>query len=233
MSGQQIQDIIAIDGPAGAGKSSIAREAARVLGYRFLDTGAMYRAATWWVLRQGVNLDDAAAVAGAVRAMPLELRPEDGGARVFVAGEDVSAAIRDEAVTRQIHRIDQIPEVRAHLVALQRAFGAEGPAVAEGRDMGTVVFPGARCKIYLDASLETRARRRLAELEARGVATDFAAVRDAMAERDTQNMTRKEAPLRKAPDATVVDTTDLAFDDVVNQVVALARKTGPSGPHAS
>ncbi|NIA15874.1 MAG: (d)CMP kinase [Nitrospiraceae bacterium] len=219
-----MRDVVAVDGPAGAGKSTVARRVAKTLGYAFLDTGAMYRATTWWALHQGIDLDDPAALAASTRAMDLDLSEEDGVQRVAVNGQDVTAAIRSPEITRQIHKLDGIPAVRACLVDLQRAFGAKGPTVAEGRDIGTVVFPKAKCKVYMDASLEQRARRRAADLESRGVRVDLDALREEIRVRDEKNMTRKESPLRRADDAILVDTTDLTLDQVVEKVAALARE---------
>lgn len=218
-----LADIVAIDGPAGAGKSTVAREAARRLGMRFLDTGAMYRAATWWAMHSHVNLRDADALAESTRAMPLELIERDGSLVVRVGGTDVSQAIRTPEVTRSIRHLDGVPDVRAHLVHLQREFAAKGPTVAEGRDMGTVVFPKARCKIFLDASIGERARRRALELEAKGHAIDPVALEAEIAARDDNDRNRAVAPLRPAPDAILVDTTGKSLDAVIAEIVTLAR----------
>lgn len=224
MSGTSITHIVAIDGPAGAGKSTVARRVADALGFRFLDTGAMYRAATWWAMDQGIDLDDADALVAATKAMPLELREEDGRLRVIVDGHDVSEAIRTPEVTRLIYKLDQNAGVRARLVDLQREFGARGPAVAEGRDMGTVVFPNARCKVFLDASLDERARRRAEEMRAKGQEVDFNALRAEIHERDEKTRTRAVAPLRQAEDAVYVDTSDMTIDEAVAAIVRLARE---------
>jgi cytidylate kinase len=220
---ESLVDIVAIDGPAGAGKSTVAREAARRLGMRFLDTGAMYRAATWWAMHSHVSFRDTGALAESTRTMPLELIERDGGLIVRVGGTDVSQAIRTPEVTRNIRHLDGVPAVRAHLVQLQREFAARGPTVAEGRDMGTVVFPKARCKIFLDASIGERALRRALELEAKGHPVDRAALEAEIAARDDNDRNRAVAPLRAAPDATIVDTTGKSLDAVVNEIVALAR----------
>jgi len=212
------------DGPAGAGKSSISRRVARELGFAFLDTGAMYRAATWRALHHQVPLDDPAALAASTLEMELELQTGTVGIQVVVDGRDVSREIRSPEVTRHIHLLDQIPEVRERMVELQRQFGCQKPTVAEGRDIGTVVFPEARCKIYLDASLDCRAERRAAELEAQGVTVDRAEVRREIAERDAKNMNRAVSPLRRAEDALLVDTTDMTPDEVTARLVQLARE---------
>jgi len=217
------EHVVAIDGPAGAGKSTVARRVAERLGYAFLDTGAMYRAATWRAITVGVDLDDPVAAAESTRAMRLELNDREGGLQVLVDGQDVSEAIRSPEVTRVTYRLDENPEVRAHLVMLQRAFAAKRPTVAEGRDMGTVVFPNAKCKIFLDASIEERTRRRAAELQAKGLEVDMDLLREEIRVRDEKARTRAVAPLRRAEDAILVDTTDLAIDEVVDKIVRLAR----------
>ena len=220
---RETTEVVAIDGPAGAGKSSVARRVAAELGFAFLDTGAMYRAATWWALDQQVDLDDQDALAAHTQRMVLELGEEDGRPCVRVDGRDVSEAIRTPEVTRQIYKLDQNPRVREHLVMLQRAFGVKRPCVAEGRDIGTVVFPKAKCKIFLDASLNERAQRRAAELEGKGMRVDREQLRAEIHERDEKSRTREVAPLRRADDATLVDTTAMTLDEVVNTIVGLAR----------
>lgn len=215
--------IVAIDGPAGAGKSTTAREVARVLGFAFLDTGAMYRAATWWAIDQGVNLEDPGALAANTARMELEMTETPAGIGVIVQGTDVSEAIRTPAITRQIFKLDQNSAVRAQLVELQRRFGEREPTVAEGRDIGTVVFPKARCKIFLDASLDTRVERRARQLEEQGAHVDRGALRQELHERDEQSRNRADSPLRQAEDAIRLDTTSLDFDEAVAAIVAHAR----------
>lgn len=214
--------IVAIDGPAGAGKSTVARRVAERLGFAFLDTGAMYRAATWRALARGVDLDAPDALEASTRDMRLEMDETPQGQRVTVDGEDVTAAIRTPEVTRLIYKLDQIPGVRRILVEHQRRFGERGPTVAEGRDIGTVVFPKAQCKIYLDASLDCRARRRAAELASKGVSVDFDQLRGEIRDRDEKSRTRADSPLRQADDAVLLDTTDLTADEVVEAIVSLA-----------
>ncbi|MCC6142316.1 MAG: (d)CMP kinase [Candidatus Hydrogenedentes bacterium] len=216
--------IVAIDGPAGAGKSTVARRVAAELGFAFLDTGAMYRAATWWAMHQAVDLDDPDALAANTRCMQLSIEECRSGQCVVVNGQDVTDAIRTPEVTRQIFRLDQIPAVREQLVALQQAFGARQPTVAEGRDMGTVVFPQARCKIYLDASLEERTRRRARDLRQKGYDVDEAALREEIRERDEHGMKRATSPLRPAADAIHLDTSNLSQDEVVDRIVQIARE---------
>ncbi len=224
MLGEATQ-IVAIDGPVGAGKSSVGRKVAHDLGFHFLDTGAMYRAATWWAVNQGIDLDDPSALAAATGAMDLDLSENEGAQVVTVAGQDITQAIRKPEITRQIYRLDRVPEVRTQLVKLQQEFGARQPTVAEGRDIGTVVFPKAKCKIYLDASVESRVQRRLDELKAKGVEMDAETLRRDIEERDHKSMTRATSPLRKAEDAILLDSTSLSFDGVIDAIVALARKS--------
>lgn len=216
--------IVAIDGPAGAGKSSTAKRVAEVLGYSFLDTGAMYRAATWNAVQQGISLDDGEALAEATRVMQLDVEESPSGQRVLVNGQDVTDAIRTPEITRIIFKLDQNPAVRRHLVALQQRVGAQRPTVAEGRDIGTVVFPKAHCKIYMDASLDERTRRRARQLEEKGGVVDYAALKAEIAERDEKAINRADSPLRPADDAVILDTTQLSFDEVVDAVVRLARQ---------
>ena len=216
--------ILAIDGPAGAGKSSTAKEAARQLGFAFLDTGAMYRAATWWALEQGLSLDDPAAMAASTQSMELNIENAPEGQRVFVNGREVTDAIRLPEITKLIYKLDQNSEVRKHLVALQQRFGEKQPTVAEGRDIGTVVFPKAKCKIYMDAAIEERAHRRAIEMERKGIAVDLAQLCADIAERDRQSMERKDSPLRRADDAILLDTTKLDFEAAVAEVLRIARE---------
>jgi cytidylate kinase len=215
--------IVAIDGPAGSGKSTIARRVAKALGYRFLDTGAMYRAATWRALRDGIDLDDRNALIKSTRAMDLSLLSDGESLKVSVDGEDVTVEIRAESLTSTIRVLDGIPEVRARLVELQRAIGAMGPTVAEGRDMGTVVFPQARCKVFLDASLEARTTRRAEQLREQGVAVDEDALRTAIHARDESDRNRDASPLRAAEDALVLDTTSMTLEEVEAVILEQAR----------
>ena len=216
--------IVAIDGPAGAGKSTTAKHVARILGFSFLDTGAMYRAATWWALDQGVDLDNPEALAANTAKMTLAIDETDAGQVVRVNGVDVSDAIRTPAITNLIYKLDQNSSVRAQLVALQRRFGEQQPTVAEGRDIGTVVFPKAQCKIFLEASLEARTERRARQLQEKGAAVDREKLRADLNERDEQSRNRADSPLRQADDAVLLDTTALTFEEAVGEIVALARK---------
>ncbi len=218
MGGRTITDVVTIDGPAGAGKSTVARCAAERLGYAFLDTGAMYRAATWRAMHLGVPLTDDVALATVAREMNLDMAE---GNSVLVDGVDVSAAIRAPDVTRSIHYLADNTNVRETMVAHQRRIAALGPTVAEGRDMGTIVFPEAACKIYLDASPEERANRRAEDMKAAGHSVDIEKLAGEIRERDERDRNRTVAPLRPADDAIEVDTTGMTPDETVDAIVAL------------
>lgn len=220
-----LREIVAIDGPAGAGKSTIAKAVAQRLGMAFLDSGAMYRAATWWAMHQQIDMNDAKALAMCTAQLPLEMRYQEDSLQVLVDGQDVTEAIRTPEVTRNISHLDGIQAVRTPLVQLQRAFAAKQPTVAEGRDMATVVFPNARCKIYLDASLEERTRRRARQLEEQGATVDLAELREEIARRDRNDTTRTIAPLMQADDAYALDTTSRSIEDIVDTIVKRAERT--------
>ena len=207
--------VITIDGPAGAGKSTAARALARRLGYRLIDTGAMYRAMAWSVARAGLPVEDSPALRRHLAAVDVRL----DGERVFVDGRDVSGEIRTREISDLTSRLTRLPPVRERATPLQRAMAASGGAVLEGRDTGTVVWPQADVKFFLEASGSARARRRQAELAARGTVVDVEVVRDEIALRDRQDSTRELAPLRKAPDAITLDTTDLDADQVVEAML--------------
>lgn len=207
--------VITIDGPAGAGKSTAARALAARLGYRLVDTGAMYRALAWSVARAGLPVDDTPALRRHLATVEVAL----DGDRVLVDGRDVSGEIRTQAIGDLTSRLTVLAPVRDRVTPLQRQMAAGGGVVLEGRDTGTVVCPDAEVKFYLEASTEARARRRHAELRARGVGMDLAAVREEIVTRDRQDTTRALAPLRKAPDAITVDTTDLDVGQMVEAMV--------------
>ncbi|MBI5336162.1 cytidylate kinase [Mycobacterium sp. BK558] len=217
--------VIAIDGPAGTGKSTVARGLATSLGARYLDTGAMYRIVTLSVLRRGVDVGDPAAIAAAVGDVDLAVGHDPGEDRSYLAGEDVSAEIRGDAVTKAVSAVSAVPEVRSRLVALQRAL-ADGPGrvVVEGRDIGTVVLPDADVKIFLTASAEERARRRNDQNVAAGLPDDYAAVLADVQRRDHLDSTRAVSPLRAADDAVVVDTSDMTQDEVIGHLTELVEQ---------
>lgn len=214
--------VIAIDGPAGTGKSSVARGLAQSLRARYLDTGAMYRIVTLAVLRGGIDLGDAAAIAEAADAIELAVGHDPGEDRSYLAGEDVSAEIRGDAVTRAVSAVSAVPAVRTRLVALQRAL-AQGPdnVVVEGRDIGTVVLPDADVKIFLTASAEERARRRNDQNVAAGLPGDYDGVLADVKRRDHLDSSRAVSPLRAAEDALVVDTSHMNQAEVIAHLTDL------------
>jgi cytidylate kinase len=213
--------IITIDGPAGSGKSTVARELAKALGIAFLDTGATYRAATLKAMREGVNLQDAAALTTMARAAKIEVIPQESISRVMLDGQDVTDDIRSHAVTENAHFIADSPPVREVLVALQRQLGAAlGSFVAEGRDQGSVVFPQADFKFYLDASPAVRAQRRHRELCAAGETVELDDVLRSIEQRDRRDSTRPVAPLIQPPGAIVIDTSEMNIDQVTAKLLA-------------
>ncbi len=217
------QRVVAIDGPAGAGKSSVAKRVAQALGYRYLDTGALYRALAWKAIKSGLRPQDTGYIVDMTRETKVELRQHNGEQRVLVDGEDVTEAIRAPEVANLASPISAIPEVREILLDWQRDFAKQGGTVAEGRDTGTVVFPNAGVKIFLTASLEERARRRHKELLERGIDISLQQVKLDMEARDQRDSTRHVAPLRPAPDAVVIDTEHLSLDEVVEEVLKICR----------
>jgi cytidylate kinase len=216
--------VVAVDGPAGTGKSSVSRGLARALGARYLDTGAMYRIVTLAMLRSDVDLDNPAAIAAAVD-VPLSVGHDPDVDCAYLAGEDVSAEIRGDAVTRAVSAVSAVPRVREKLVALQRelASGSDN-VVVEGRDIGTVVLPDADVKIFLTASAETRARRRNDQNIGAGLGDDYETVLADVRRRDHLDSTRAVSPLRPAPDALIVDTSDMTQDEVVARLVELVEQ---------
>ena len=211
--------IVTLDGPAGAGKSTAARALARRLGFRFLDTGAMYRAVALAAVRQGLHWSDAQALVELAGRLAIELR----GTQVFLDGVDVSDAIRTSAITGVTHYAANNPGVREVLVELQRHAAGSDDIVAEGRDQGTVVFPHAECKIFLTASPEERARRRQEDLAARGESMPFQEILARQNERDERDANRRVGPLAAAPDAVMVSTDGLAPSEVVDRLESLVR----------
>ncbi|MDG4667017.1 (d)CMP kinase [Mycobacterium sp. 236(2023)] len=217
--------VIAIDGPAGTGKSSVARGLATALNANYLDTGAMYRIVTLRVLRSGIDLDDAAAIAAAVDDVDLAVGHDPGADRSYLAGEDVSAEIRGDAVTKAVSAVSAVPEVRVRLVELQRELAsAPGNVVVEGRDIGTVVLPDADVKIFLTASAQERARRRHEQNIAGGLPSDYEAVLADVERRDHLDSTRAVSPLRAADDAVVVDTSAMNQAEVIAHLTELVEQ---------
>lgn len=220
--------VIAIDGPAGTGKSTVSKLLAQRVGAHYLDTGAMYRAATLAVQRAGVSPDAPDAIAAVVDDARIELRADgSGGSRVFLDGEDVSAPIRTDEVTNAVSAVSAVPAVRSKMVALQRIHAVDDFVVVEGRDIGTVVFPDAQVKIYLTATPEARALRRHRQNLSAGRDSDFEQVLESVNRRDHLDSTRTVSPLRPADDAVIVDTSDLSLEQVLDELAGLVQtRTG-------
>ena len=222
--GNQVKKIIiAIDGPAGAGKSTIAKKVAARLGYAYIDTGAMYRTVTLCFLESGrpFSEEEVTAIANRIR---ITFQYRDGANRVFVDGREVTDAIRSLEVSRNVSRVAAVGGVRTAMVAAQRKIGEAGGVVMDGRDIGTVVFPGAQLKVFLTASVEERARRRYLELKEKGVPVDLADLEKRIAQRDELDENREISPLRCAEDAHYLDCTALSIDEVTEQIAQMAGK---------
>jgi CMP/dCMP kinase len=216
--------VVTIDGPAGAGKSTVAKQLARTLGYRLLDTGAIYRSVALVAVRRGVAWSEAEALAALARDLDIRFEFVGDVNHVFVAGEDVSVAIRTPEISQGASQVSAHPPVRAALLDLQRRLGAGGGVVVEGRDTGTVVFPQAQAKFFLVATPDERARRRVAELAQRGTVVDHATTLAEIMERDARDSGRDVAPMKAAPDAVLIDSSAMTIDDVVD-AMAKATKT--------
>ncbi|MCA1596251.1 MAG: (d)CMP kinase [Chloroflexi bacterium] len=215
--------VVAIDGPAGAGKSTVARTLADQHTFQYIDSGAMYRCVALCAQRSGISPQDHAALGACARSLRIEFRSAADGQQVLVDGEDVTAAIRENAISQLTSVVSQSPPVREAMTALQRSMGRTGRVVMEGRDIGTVVFPDAAVKIYLDASDRERAHRRAMELQGKhpGGEVDEAAVLRELTERDRRDHSRAAAPLTAAPDAVRVDTDGMSVQEVVDRIAAL------------
>ncbi len=220
--------VITVDGPSGSGKGTVSQRVAHALGWHLLDSGALYRVLALAARRAGVALDDEAALADLAGRLDVsfEERPGEEGVRVRLDGEDVTAELRSEACGEGASRVAALAAVREALLERQRAFRTPPGLVADGRDMGTVVFPDAPLKIYLTASADERARRRWRQLRAQGVEADLAALYREIAARDARDASRKVSPLRPAEDAVQIDTTGLTVDEVVERVLELAAARG-------
>ena len=215
---------IAIDGPAGAGKSTVAKMTAKALGFVYVDTGAMYRAIAVHLLRQGVSAEDTEAVRAALTDVSVGIAYEDGAQKVFLNGEDVTPFLRTEETGNMASASSALPCVRAKLLDLQRHLAETTDVVMDGRDIGTVVLPGAFLKIFLTASAEKRAERRVLELRGKGLDADPAKVLADIKERDERDMTRETAPLRQAEDAVLVDSSEISAEEVTARILALFRE---------
>jgi CMP/dCMP kinase len=223
--------IVAIDGPAGAGKSTLARRIAEKLGYIYINTGAIYRAVALWALRLNISPTDLYRVEQLAREAQIELEP--GTARVLLNGEDVTDAIRERRVSEAASQVSTIPGVRRALLEVQRRMAEDGSVVMEGRDIGSVVFPEAQVKIFLDADPRERAARRARELAEEGRAADLSSVAGELNRRDTRDRERSEAPLVQAPDAELVDTTGLSLEQVEEAILRIVRARTSNGKAAA
>lgn len=215
---------IAIDGPAGAGKSTIAKRVAKELAYIYVDTGAMYRAMTLYFLRTGISLDDEAAIAEACGEITVVLSNENGEQQVFLNGENVNGFIRTEEVSKMTSAFSVYAPVRQKLTQLQREMARTTDLIMDGRDIGTCVLPKAQVKIYLTASVETRGRRRFLELQEKGENCSLDEICRDIEQRDHQDMTREISPLRQAKDAIFVDSSDMTIDEVVERIINIVKE---------
>ena len=219
--------VVAIDGPAGAGKSTVARIVAEKLAYVYINSGAMYRAVALWALRSKIQLTDHLKLEQLAEQARIEFQP--GSTRVYLNGEDITAALGDPSISDAASIVSAIPGVRRALVAEQRHIAEGASVVMEGRDIGTVVFPDAAVKIFLDADVQVRAERRGKELEARGQAADLSEIAAQIAERDRRDSTRSEAPMTQAPDAVYVDSSGLDAGEVADEILRVVRSKVSNG----
>ncbi len=216
---------IAVDGPAGAGKSSISKVVANTLGYLYIDTGAMYRAVTWAVLDQDLNPDDQAQVESILPSLELTMEPSDASCKVFIKGRDVTGLIRQQTINDNVSKIASYKAVRAYLVERQQAMAQVGGVILDGRDIGSVVLPDAELKIYLTASVEARAKRRWLEVKGTDNEQPLVEIQESVQNRDEMDKNRKESPLVCVEDAIVVDSSNLTFEETVAHILTLVQET--------
>lgn len=212
---------VAVDGPAGSGKSTVAKEIAKALGILYIDTGAMYRTVGMACLKKGIDPTDEEAVVASLDSLDMKIFPEAGGQRILLDGEDITSRIRTEEIGKAASSVAAYQKVREKLVEIQQGLAKEQSVIMDGRDIGTKVLPDAEVKIYLDASVEERAKRRVGELEAQGKTADLETIREEIAQRDYQDMHRENSPLCRAEDAVNVDTTGLDIPAVTAKLLAL------------
>ena len=215
---------IAIDGPAGAGKSTIAKKVAKELSFIYVDTGAMYRAMAYYLLSQGIKGDEQEAIAEKCQGADISIEYKDGEQIVILNGENVNGVIRTEEVGNMASVSSANPKVREHLLKLQRTLAANNDVVMDGRDIGTTILPDAEVKIYLTASPETRAKRRALEYEQKGIACDINQICQDIVARDLRDMNREISPLKQAEDAVLVDSSEMGIDEVVNAILHVYRQ---------
>jgi cytidylate kinase len=222
---EDVVKVVAIDGPAGSGKSTVAKKVASSLGFLYIDTGAMYRALTLKAINEDVDLENGMLLEELSKVTDIKLEPADAGIKVYLDDEDVSEKIRELSVSQKVRYIAKVEGVRENMVKKQRSLGLDSQgAVLEGRDIGTVVFPDCGCKIYLDANFEERVQRRYKEFAQKGKDVSLEAIQEDLKTRDTADFTRKVGPLKKAEDSIVVDTTGLSIDGVVDVILAKAKE---------
>ena len=217
---------IAIDGPAGAGKSTIAKLAAKELGFIYIDTGAMYRTIALYLLREHVDCEDEQALSDALRSIEVEISYTDGVQQLILNGENVTDLIRTEEVSQMASISSAKPQVRQKLLQLQRTAAKKYDVIMDGRDIGTVILPDAQLKIYLTASIEERARRRYMEMQEKGIECDLHEIEADIAERDERDMNREVSPLKQAEDAVLIDSSHMTITDVCEKICELARNAG-------
>ncbi|WP_313528931.1 (d)CMP kinase [Anaerotignum sp.] len=215
---------IAVDGPAGSGKSTVAKAVAKKLGIIYVDTGAMYRAVAYFCIYKGISPSDEVGVLDLLEEMNLEIQPQEGGQRILLDGEDITDKIRTQEIGQGASNVGKIQSVRQKLGDMQREMAKNHVVIMDGRDIGTYVLPRAEVKIYMDAGVDERAKRRMGELEAKGEKPDFASIRQEIIQRDENDMNRVHNPLCKAEDAVYLDTTNMSIDDVVNEILKICKE---------